>query len=305
METRQLIICRGIPGSGKSTWAKKWAAEDPENRIRINNDDIRNMLGPYWVPKRENMVTAVYAITLACAMEKGYNIVVDNMNLNESTVKELQKCAQDFNKNFAYNWTYEVSFKDFFIPLEEAITRDSLRANPIGAKTIKGIYKKYRHVFTEQQINRPVLDQGCPPNRAIIVDLDGTLALNTSGRPFYGEGCDEGFLKDTCVESVADAVRNYCDNSNVQLIIMSGREGTELGTKNTQEWLDKNYLHPDMLLMRKEGDYRPDEVVKRELFDTHIRGNYYIDFVIDDRDKVVKMWRDLGLLCLQPWEGKF
>lgn len=51
MKERKLIICRGIQGSGKSTWAKQWCHEDPENRIRFNNDDIRNMLGDYWEEK--------------------------------------------------------------------------------------------------------------------------------------------------------------------------------------------------------------------------------------------------------------
>ena len=37
---KKLILCRGIQGSGKSTWAKAWVAEDPEHRIRINNDDL-------------------------------------------------------------------------------------------------------------------------------------------------------------------------------------------------------------------------------------------------------------------------
>lgn len=59
METRQLIICRGIQGSGKSTWAKQWCHEDPEHRIRFNNDDIRNMLGDYWVPNREWTTTLI------------------------------------------------------------------------------------------------------------------------------------------------------------------------------------------------------------------------------------------------------
>lgn len=54
-ETRQLVICRGIQGSGKSTWAKQWCHEDPEHRVRFNNDDVRNMLGDYWVPNRENV----------------------------------------------------------------------------------------------------------------------------------------------------------------------------------------------------------------------------------------------------------
>ena len=40
----KLILCQGIQGSGKSTYAKKWVAEDPEHRVRLNYDDLRNML---------------------------------------------------------------------------------------------------------------------------------------------------------------------------------------------------------------------------------------------------------------------
>lgn len=52
----KIILCRGIQGSGKTTWAKQWVLEDPEHRVRFNNDDIRNMLGKYWVPSREEIV---------------------------------------------------------------------------------------------------------------------------------------------------------------------------------------------------------------------------------------------------------
>ena len=50
----KLVIMRGLPGSGKSTWAKAWVNEDPINRVRLNWDDMRNMMGPYWVPERED-----------------------------------------------------------------------------------------------------------------------------------------------------------------------------------------------------------------------------------------------------------
>lgn len=43
----RLIICRGLPASGKTTWAKEWVMKDPGNRVRINLDDIRSMLGKY------------------------------------------------------------------------------------------------------------------------------------------------------------------------------------------------------------------------------------------------------------------
>ena len=52
----KIILCRGIQGSGKTTWAKQWVLEDPEHRVRFNNDDIRNMLGKYWVPSREGLI---------------------------------------------------------------------------------------------------------------------------------------------------------------------------------------------------------------------------------------------------------
>lgn len=73
METRQLIICRGIQGSGKPTWAKQWCHEDPEHRIRFNNDDIRNMLGDYWVPNREkeSLITPENGFRLIETLEAG------------------------------------------------------------------------------------------------------------------------------------------------------------------------------------------------------------------------------------------
>lgn len=45
-----------MPRYSKTTWAKQWVLEDPEHRVRFNNDDIRNMLGKYWVPSREDLV---------------------------------------------------------------------------------------------------------------------------------------------------------------------------------------------------------------------------------------------------------
>lgn len=86
----KLIICRGLPASGKSTWAKQWVLEDPEHRVKINQDDIRLMLGKYWVPSREKLVQQEEA--LIEALLKGYDIVIDNTNLNKKCqiVPQLQ-----------------------------------------------------------------------------------------------------------------------------------------------------------------------------------------------------------------------
>ena len=88
MEKRKLILCRGIQASGKSTWAKAWAKEDPEHRVRFNNDDIRNMLGEYWVPNREGLVTELKHSFACEATRKGYNIVVDTSMDNKKNTNE-------------------------------------------------------------------------------------------------------------------------------------------------------------------------------------------------------------------------
>jgi len=57
--------------------------------------------------------------------------------------------------------------------------------------------------------------------------------------------------------------------------------------------------------MRSDGDYRADQVVKEELFRNQVEPKYDVIGVIDDRDKVVTMWRRLGLVCFQVAQGDF
>lgn len=111
----KIILCRGIQGSGKSTWARKWVLEDPEHRVRFNNDDIRNMLGKYWVTSRESLVRFLRDSFVHKAMDDGYDIVIDNMNLSSH---------------------------------EYVVYRgDSKRENPIGEEVIRATYEKYKHII--------------------------------------------------------------------------------------------------------------------------------------------------------------
>lgn len=154
----KMILCRGIQGSGKTTWAKQWVLEDPEHRVRFNNDDIRNMLGKYWIPSRESLVSHLKKSFLNYSMFKGYDIIIDNMNLNnqevefyEASVKVHNDLVEQYRK---YNpeegssgFKYEIEFKDFFIPLQDCIERDSKRPNPIGEEVIRKTYEKYKHII--------------------------------------------------------------------------------------------------------------------------------------------------------------
>lgn len=80
---KKIILTRGIPASGKSTWAKQEVLKDPEHSIRINRDDLRNMSGKYWVPTREHYIEACKGIILISAMNFQFDtIIIDEMNLN-------------------------------------------------------------------------------------------------------------------------------------------------------------------------------------------------------------------------------
>lgn len=144
----KIILCRGIQGSGKTTWAKKWAEEDSEHRVRWNNDDFRRMLGKYWVPKREVIISSTELHFINAAMYRGYDIVIDNMNLNPKYYKFIKKIIEDFNCMVTDSEQYILEFKDFFdVSLEECIERDSKRPNPIGEEVIKTTYEKYKSIL--------------------------------------------------------------------------------------------------------------------------------------------------------------
>lgn len=140
----KIILCRGIQGSGKTTWAKQWVLEDPEHRVRFNNDDIRNMLGKYWVPSREHLVSYIKKDFIVSAMEFGYDIVVDNMNFNP---KEIEYYENLVDSTLGYMNCYSLEYKDFFIPLEVCIERDSKRENPIGEEVIRKTYERYKSII--------------------------------------------------------------------------------------------------------------------------------------------------------------
>jgi tRNA uridine 5-carbamoylmethylation protein Kti12 len=151
----KVIICRGIPGSGKSTWAKQWVSQSPKNRIRINYDDMRMMFGEYWVPHRENFpfLKDIRNSILRNAIYNDFDIVIDNMNLNSKEINDIRYQVQEIcyerSCREGYNIQYEIEFMDFKTPLEECIKRDSKRPNKIGAEKITEIYNKYIKFYEE------------------------------------------------------------------------------------------------------------------------------------------------------------
>jgi hypothetical protein len=75
--------------------------------------------------------------------------------------------------------------------------------------------------------------------------------------------------------------------------------------EQTEAWLEKHHIRYDLLFMRKTADSRPDTVIKREIYRSYIKDKYSVLFVLDDRTRIVNMWRNLGLTCLQVAPGDF
>lgn len=147
---KRIILTRGIPASGKSTWAKQEVLKDPEHSIRINRDDLRNMCGKYWVPTREHYIEACKGLILISAMNFQFDtIIIDEMNLNPKESGKLKGEIAMVNNAFKSGQDkYVVEVKDFTnVPLDVCLERDSKRENPIGEDVIRGIFNKYQMLY--------------------------------------------------------------------------------------------------------------------------------------------------------------
>ena len=140
--------------------------------------------------------------------------------------------------------------------------------------------------------------------RAIICDIDGALAIRGERDPYdYSR-----VWEDEPNLPIVELVKTLSENWSREIIFVSGRDDS--CEFETNEWirvvLDLFDSYDDVVLhMRKTGDNRPDSIVKQEIYERHIKDRYQVDYVLDDRNQVVKMWRELGLTCLQVAEGNF
>ena len=131
----KLIILKGIPASGKSTWAKQWVEEDPKTRVIVNRDSIRRGLGVYWVPSREGLVSTIEYHMVMIALSNDYNVCLDSTNLNPKYQLQWIDLVDYYQD--------EIEYKKFDISLEEALERDKNREFPVGEKVINQFYNKY------------------------------------------------------------------------------------------------------------------------------------------------------------------
>ena len=315
----KLIATRGLPGSGKSTWSRAYAASvllvEGRHIAVLSRDLFRDALGitEHGDFAGEAAVTVAIEAAVNALLSEGVDVVLDAVHLRARDLRKAADLAAAAGAEFGVH-----DFTD--VPLETCLERNATRpartplrcdGASVPEEAIRRMYERFLQgrklplPIPEATVSAAVLyvpPEGKPD--AIMVDIDGTVA-ELNGRSPYDESTVGDDLPN---EPVIDVVR-LAAASGKRLVFMSGR--TDGCRQATEAWLDKHVLpHPNLtgpivLHMRASGDTRPDNVVKLELFDKHVRDHYRVRFVLDDRDSVVRAWRSIGLTVLQVAEGRF
>jgi predicted kinase len=297
-------VTTGLPASGKSSFARTL------NVLRFSLDDYRAMMGigkDSWTQEREDVAVSAMIESARMAIVRGYDVCLDNTHL----VPRLPKL---YRKNFLRPGVEFVVHDFTNVTVDECIARDALRGDAsVGEDVIRKLAARLEDArrngwrLTDRWMNGDAPPVPEPYERQlglpdiVICDLDGTTAINDGHRGHYEY---EKVGADKPNWPVLGLVRTVLD-SGIEVVFMSGRE--DRCRDATLEWLTTHLTLrcAPRLLMRTTGDHRPDDIIKRELFDEHIRGRSNVWFCLDDRDRVVRLWRSMGLTCLQVAEGNF
>lgn len=278
----KILMLKGLPGSGKSTWAKQFVA-DNHDWVRVNKDSIRSMI--VYRQKDEKLVCEFRDATITLALLNGKSVVVDDTNFHPKHEKRLRFLAEERGAEF--------EVKVFDTSIDDCIRNDLKRLESVGERVIRQMHDQFIRPVIQAKY---VQDVRLP--KAIICDLDGTLAHANHRDIYDASTCD----KDDVDKIIQDLLFKYTDDGYL-ILFTSGRDS--IYRAQTETFLMKAGMADYYLFMRPEGDRRKDHVVKLELFEQHIYGQYNVKFVLDDRKRVVDMWRDIGLKVLQVADGNF
>ncbi|MET9606904.1 AAA family ATPase [Streptomyces sp. NPDC006512] len=304
-------VMTGLPASGKTTAARALQARSGGRMRRVNLDDLRAMLDLPDPGRRshahEQTVLEIQDAAVRAAVEGGFDVVVDNTHLTKNIPKRLKAAVGGLATFVVHDFTD--------VPLEECLRRDAARERQVGEEIIRILADKHQKArkggwrLTAEWMNGGsdgaavpavrtyVPDPALPP--AVLCDIDGTLALLGNRGPYDFSRCELDLIN----ESVRHALDAFRRADGDAIVLLSGR--SEEHRPQTESWLRTHRVPYDELWMRAAGDSRRDDIVKAELFDAHVRDRYAVRMSLDDRDRVVAVWRRMGLPTWQVNYGEF
>lgn len=296
----KILVLQGVPASGKSTFARSLVLKD-KSYVIVSRDAIREARGDYWIPEHEDYISDIEEFEIRSAIKHNLNPIIDATNLNPKTIAKWKNLAEELNVN--------IEFKMFEIDFATALERDSKRERCVGKKVLERFFRDYfpdqlKVYYTDDRLKGPFYLYNDEKEDCIIADLDGTVCLHDGRNPYDLTRVSEDIPNYPLVQFLKELI------CNKHIIFLSGREETNQCRQDTINWLTENICSPDFgykweLLMRDKNNFEPDEIIKERIFHKEIEPKYNVIAVFDDRDKVVKMWRSLGLLCNQVYWGNF
>jgi predicted kinase len=271
----KLILTKGLPASGKSTWAREYIKKH-DRMANLCKDDLRGQLTE--TKSREKQIIVIRNLLTEHYLSEGYSVIWSDTNLNPIHENKAREIVAKYEA--------ELVIKDFTdVGLEECIKRDLKRLESVGERVIRKMY--YDYLYKPDTSPQQVASL---PN-CYVIDIDGTLARNISRKPFDWSRVGEDLPNELVVKIVLELAKHN------QIIVLSGR--SDICQQETETWLQKYGIPYASLWMRTNNDTRPDETIKEELYWRHIHDRYNVLGIIDDRPKVCRMWRQLGLCVFQ------
>lgn len=283
---KTIFFLKGLPASGKTTWSINYVKAHPSTK-RVSKDELRRMFhGCNDNFENEKTILAIRDYSIEKGLVDGFDIIVDDTNFKDKHYYAICDIAKRVGN-------VQVIEKYFDISLKEALSRNANRLNKIPENVIIQLYEtnvKNKHIEIR---NAYFAHKGqhffntYNPNlsKAIIVDIDGTLSINTS-RDYYDLTRVEEDIPNKVICELIE-IYSLVDH---KILLVSGRD--ESARQLTINWLNSNLIKYDLLLMRPIGDSRSDTIVKKELFELHIKDKFNVVFAVDDRKKVCRMWRE-------------
>lgn len=303
MNNNKLIFLKWLPASGKSTWAKEYVRSHP-NAIRVNKDDLRAMMNDSTYSKsKEEFVKDSQMKLVTMAIGRWYDtIIVDNTHLAGTHEDDYRTLIENYNLTGGVQWEFQV--KEFHTDVDECVRRDALRWDKkVWEKVIRDMSRqaKWGIPLRSNEFEVVPMDSSLP--KAIIVDIDWTIAKMEGRSPYdYSR-----VMEDSVHEDVVSIINSFILwravlKEKIHYIIVSWRK--DECKLDTIKWLKDKNLGYDELHMRKADDNRKDSQVKYEIL-LDLKDRFNILAVFDDRDQVVKMWRQAWLRCFQVADGNF
>ena len=290
MDKQEILFLSGLPGAGKSHMAKSLVSSNPDYK-RVNKDDIRKQLGVFeWSIDVEEIVLDTEREYGNTWLDYGFSLIVDDTNFSNRHKEYWMDVAKD----------RKITFVEKFIntPLEVCIERDSKRVNPVGKEVITSMYNKYikgKDLITD---DRFILEQNKNLTPCCIVDIDGTLALINNRNPFDDTKIHTDRVNTPVKRMVNKKYDEYAEKDG-EVLIVSGRP--ECLRDQTEKWLLDNGVFYSKLFLKQNEDKRKDYIIKQEIYESEIKDKYFVEFILEDKQSVVNMYRELGLLCLQVY----